>query len=136
MSSGQIPPWIQEQLIKLQQTQQSLQSIVTQRQNLEIEKRETEKALDELKKASDMDAVFKHAGTILVKSTKQEMIDELEERQEMTKTRSTVLTKQEDRVKEILKEQEAKVTEMMKGRSAETATSTTPAPPAEENPRK
>jgi len=123
-------------LIKLQQTQQSLQSIVTQRQNLEIEKRETEKALDELKKASDMDAVFKHAGTILVKSTKQEMIDELEERQEMTKTRSTVLTKQEDRVKEILKEQEAKVTEMMKGRSAETATSTTPAPPAEENPRK
>jgi len=136
VSSGQIPPWIQEQLIKLQQTQQSLQSIVTQRQNLEIEKRETEKALDELKKASDMDAVFKHAGTILVKSTKQEMIDELEERQEMTKTRSTVLTKQEDRVKEILKEQEAKVTEMMKGRSAETATSTTPAPPAEENPRK
>ena len=131
MSSGQMPPWLQEQLMKLQQSQQSLQSIMTQKQHLEIEKTETEKALEELKKVTENDAVFKHAGTVLIKSTKQELIDELEEKQEMAKTRATVLEKQEIRVKDTLKEQETKITEMMKGGSANPNN-----PPTEDNPRK
>jgi prefoldin beta subunit len=129
MSTGQMPPWLQEQIMKLQQSQQNLQSIMTQKQHLEMEKAETEKALEELKKVTDGDAVFKHAGTVLIKSTKQELIGELEEKQEMAKTRVTVLEKQEIRVKESLKEQESKITEMMK------SSSTNP-PPAEDNPRK
>ncbi len=129
MSAEQMPPWLQEQLMKLQQSQQNLQSIMTQKQHLEMEKAETEKALEELKKVADGDAVFKHAGTVLIKSTKQELIGELEEKQEMSKTRVTVLEKQETRVKESLKEQESKITEMMKSGS-------TNSPPAEENPRK
>jgi len=48
------------------------------------------------------------------------------------KTRSTVLEKQETRVKESLKEQEAKITEMMKsGATPPPPTTTTP-----DNPRK
>ena len=129
MSTGQMPPWLQEQIMKLQQSQQNLQSIMTQKQHLEMEKAETEKALEELKKVADGDTVFKHAGTVLIKSTKQELIGELEEKQEMAKTRVTVLEKQETRVKESLKEQESKITEMMKGGS-------TNSPPAEDNPRK
>jgi len=132
MSSPQMPPWLQEQIMKLQQTQQNLQSIMTQKQHLEIEKAETTKALDELKKIGDGDAVFKQAGTILIKSTKQGSIDELEEKIELAKTRSTVLDKQEIRVKESLKEQEAKITEMMKGGNAPPGA----APPVEDNPRK
>ena len=132
MSAPQMPPWLQEQIMKLQQSQQNLQSIVTQRQHLEMEKAETEKALEELKKSADGDAVFKQAGTILIKSTKKTLVDELEEKVELSKTRSTVLEKQEVRVKESLKEQEAKITEMMKSGA-------TPPPPAtttEDNPRK
>jgi len=129
MSSAQMPPWLQEQIMKLQQSQQNLQSIMTQKQHLEMEKAETEKALEELKKIAENDTVFKHAGTVLIKSTKKELIDELEERQEMAKTRVTVLEKQETRVKESLKEQESKITEMMKGGS-------TNSPPAQDNPRK
>ncbi len=129
MSTGQMPPWLQEQIMKLQQSQQNLQSIMTQKQHLEMEKAETEKALEELKKVADGDAVFKHAGTVLIKSTKQELIGELEEKQEMAKTRVIVLEKQETRVKESLKEQESKITEMMKAGS-------TNSPPAENNPRK
>ncbi len=129
MSTGQMPPWLQEQIMKLQQSQQNLQSIMTQKQHLEMEKAETVKALEELKKVADGDTVFKHAGTVLIKSTKQELIGELEEKQEMAKTRVTVLEKQETRVKESLKEQESKITEMMKSSSANS-------PPAEDNPRK
>ena len=119
--------------MKMQQSQQNLQSITTQKQHLEIEKAETQKALEELKKITDDDIVFKQAGTILIKSKKLELIDELEERIEMAKTRSTVLEKQETRLKETLKEQEAKITEMMKGGSPNTPPNT---PPVEDNPRK
>jgi len=129
MSTGQMPPWLQEQLMKLQQSQQNLQSIMTQKQHLEMEKAETEKALEELKKVADGDAVYKHAGTVLIKSTKKELIDDLEEKQEMAKTRVIVLEKQETRVKESLKEQESKITAMMKSGSANS-------PPVEDNPRK
>ena len=130
MSAGQMPPWLQEQLMKLQQSQQNLQSILTQKQHLEMEKVETEKALEELRKAEDDDNVYKHAGSILIKSTKKELVDELEEKLELSKTRSTVIEKQEARIKETLKEQETKITEMMKGgagggaKMAETSTTT------------
>ncbi len=115
MSSGQqIPPWLQEQLSKMQQSQQNLQSIMYQKQQLEIENMETEKALEELKKATDDDTVYKHAGSILIKSNKTDLITDLEEKKELSKTRVTVLSKQEERVKESLKEQESKINEMMR----------------------
>ena len=126
-----MPPWLQEQIGKLQQSQQNLQSIMTQRQHLEMEKAETEKAVDELKKVADGDSVFKQAGTVLIKSDKKTLVDELEEKVELAKTRSTVLEKQEVRVKETLKEQEAKITEMMKS-----GATPPPAKAEEDNPRK
>jgi len=131
MSAPQMPPWLQEQIMKLQQSQQNLQSIMTQRQHLEMEKAETEKALEELKKITDTDSVFKQAGTVLIKSDKKTLVDELEEKVELSKTRSTVLEKQEVRVKETLKEQEAKITEMMKSGATPPPTAAT-----EDNPRK
>jgi prefoldin beta subunit len=118
MSSGQqIPPWLQEQLMKMQQAQQSLQSIHLQKQQLEMEQVEADKALEELKKASDDNAVYKHAGSILIKSNKTDLIADLEERKELAKTRSIVLSKQEERVKESIKEQESKINEMVKSAS-------------------
>ncbi|MFY9299790.1 MAG: prefoldin subunit beta [Candidatus Nitrosotenuis sp.] len=116
MSQGQqIPPWLQEQLMKLQQSQQNLQSIMAQKQQLELEQMESERALEELKKASDSDAVYKHAGSILIKSTKAALIAELEEKKELSNTRSAVLAKQETRLKESIKEQETKINEMIRG---------------------
>ena len=112
-SNPQIPPVVQEQLARLQQTQQNLQSIMMQKQQLESEKLETEKALEELKKASDDESVFKHAGTIMIKSNKKDLIDELEEQVELAKTKSSLLVKQEERLKTTLKEQETKIQEIM-----------------------
>jgi len=127
MSSGQqIPPWLQEQLAKMQQSQQTLQSIMAQKQQLEIEQLETDKALEELKKTGEDDTVYKHAGSILIKSNKTDLTADLEERKELAKTRVTVLLKQEERVKESLKEQEAKINEMMKGAASGSASSPPP----------
>lgn len=116
MSQGQqIPPWLQEQLMKLQQSQQNLQSIMAQKQQLELEQIEADRALEELKKVADSDPVYKHAGSILIKSTKANLIAELEEKKELANTRSAVLAKQETRLKESIKEQEAKINEMIRG---------------------
>ena len=119
-SNPQIPPMVQEQLAQFQQTQQNFQSILMQKQQLESQKLETEKALEELKKASDDEAVFKHAGTIMIKSDKKALLEELEEQMELAKTKASLLAKQEDRLKATLQEQETKIQEMMKGHSTNT----------------
>jgi len=119
-SNPQIPPMVQEQLARLQQTQQNLQSIMMQKQQLESEKLETEKALEELKKASDDELVFKHAGTIMIKSNKKDLIEELEEQVELAKTKASLLVKQEERLKTTLKEQETKIQEMIQNSSTNT----------------
>ena len=119
-SNQQIPPFVQEQLAKFQQTQQNFQSILMQKQQLESEKHETEKALEELKKVGDDELVFKHAGSIMIKSNKKDLIEELEEQIELAKTKSSLLVKQEERLKTTLKEQETKIQEMIQNSSANT----------------
>lgn len=117
-SSGQqLPPWLQEQVARLQNLQQNLQSIMGQKQHLEMEQLETERALEVLKKAADTDAVFKNAGPLLIKSTKQNLITELEEKKELSNTRVTVLSKQETRIKENLKEVEDKIKTMLQSQT-------------------
>ena len=76
---------------------------------------ETDRALEELKKAGPDDAVYKNAGSVLVKAKKEEVIKELEEKKELSNTRALVLGKQETRVKENLKEVENKINEMIRG---------------------
>jgi prefoldin beta subunit len=113
MSEQELPPWLKEQLARLQQLQQNLQAIMMQKQQVEIEKVETERALDELKKTTPDDIVYKLAGPLLVKSNRDVLIKDLEEKKELTNTRIVVLGKQESRVKENLKEVENKINQMM-----------------------
>ncbi len=83
MSSGQqMPPWLQEQIGKMQQSQQNLQSIMAQKQQVEMENTESERALEELQKVSDDEHVYKYAGSILIKSDKKTLIEELQEKKE------------------------------------------------------
>tara|TARA_B100000029_G_scaffold305101_1_gene297973 strand:+ start:261 stop:644 length:384 start_codon:yes stop_codon:yes gene_type:complete len=120
MSAGQqMPPWLQEQITKMQQSQQNLQSIMMQKQQVEMENAESDRALEELKKASDEDQVFKYAGSILIKSDKKSLIDELEEKKELSKTKTIVLEKQEERLKTSLQEQEQKIQKMLKNPNSE-----------------
>lgn len=100
--------------MKLQQAQQNLQSILAQKQHLEMEQMESDRALEELKKITDSDPAYKHAGSLLIKSTKATLIAELEEKKELANTRATVLAKQEARIKESIKEQETKINEMVR----------------------
>jgi prefoldin beta subunit len=105
----EIPPEIREQLTRLQQLQQTLQAVVTQKQQLELEKAEIEKASSELEKSTEGTPVYKNVGNILIKSERQKLLDELKEKRELTETRVTVLSKQEERTKTRLTELQQKL---------------------------
>jgi prefoldin beta subunit len=111
----ELPPQVQEQLVRLQQLQQTLQSVVTQKQQLELELNETDKAVSELEKSTDETPVYKSVGSILVKSDRQVLLGELKERKELLTTRVTVLGKQEERTRERLKEVQEKLQERLQG---------------------
>jgi prefoldin beta subunit len=124
MSEQELPPWVREQVSRLQQLQQNLQAIMMQKQQLEVEMAETDRALQELKKASPDDAIYKNAGSVLIKAKNEDVLKELEEKKELANTRVMVLGKQETRVKENLKEVENKINEMIRGMQAGGAPST------------
>ena len=118
MSEQELPPWVREQVSRLKPLQQNLQAIMMQKQQLEVEIAETDRALQELKKASPDDAIYKNAGSVLIKAKKEDVLKELEEKKEISNTRVMVLGKQEKRVKENLKEVENKINEMIRGMQA------------------
>jgi prefoldin beta subunit len=89
-----------------------------QKQQLEVEMVETDRGLQELKKASPDDAIYKNAGSVLIRAKKEDVLKELEEKKELSNTRIMVLGKQEARVKENLKEVENKINEMIRGMQA------------------
>jgi prefoldin beta subunit len=120
MSEQELPPWLKEQLSRLQQLQQNLQAIMMQKQQVEIEIVETDRALEELKKIGAQDPVYKSAGPILIKSQKEDLIKELGEKKELSNTRVMVLAKQETRVKDNLKEVENKINQMIRGAAGTT----------------
>ncbi|MGA2791661.1 MAG: prefoldin subunit beta [Candidatus Bathyarchaeia archaeon] len=111
----ELPPQVQEQLVRFQQLQQTLQSVASQKQQLDAELNETDKALAELEKSTDETPVYKSVGSILVKSNRQNLLTELKERKELLTTRVTVLGKQEERTRERLKEAQEKLQERLQG---------------------
>lgn len=117
MSQQEIPPWLREQLARLEQLQQNLQAVQMQKQQVEAELSETDRALEELKNTPEGEQIFKYAGNLLIKVTKENITKELQEKKEVSNTRTLVLGKQETRFKESLKELQTKIDDMLKGRS-------------------
>ncbi|MBS7644722.1 MAG: prefoldin subunit beta [Candidatus Bathyarchaeia archaeon] len=109
-----LPPQVQEQLMRLQQMQQTLQAVSIQRQQLELELNEIERAIEELEKAEDKSPVYKTTGSILIKVDRSRLLDELKERKELLNTRITVLSKQEERAKSKVKELQARLQERLR----------------------
>ena len=119
MSQPELPPIIREQLARFDQTQQNLQAVMAQKQQVELELSETEKALEELKKAADSEAVYKFAGNLLVKVKKEEVMNELNEKRELANTRKMVLAKQETRFKDSLRELQTKIDEAVRSKQSQ-----------------
>jgi len=102
---------VQERLLRLQQLQQTLQSILAQKQQVEMEKSEVEQTIAELQKTADDAVIYKAVGSLLVKAERPKVTEELVERKELLDTRSTVLARQEERMRSQIKESQTKLQE-------------------------
>ena len=100
---SRLPPQVQQRLLRLQQLQQTLQAVVTQKQQLELELTEVEQALSELGNLAENAVIYKSIGSLLVKSKKSKVTKELIERKELLNMRISVLGKQEERLRTQVK---------------------------------
>jgi prefoldin beta subunit len=108
---SKLPPNVQERLLRLQQLQQTLQSILAQKQQVDMEKTEVEQTLAEIQKTPDDAVIYKAIGSLLVKTEKPKVNEDLAERKSLLDTRSTVMTRQEERIRSQVKEAQTKLQE-------------------------
>lgn len=106
---SRLPPNVQERLLRLQQQQQTLQSVLTQKQQLELELTEVDQALSELEKLTEAAIIYKSLGSLLVKSEKQKVTSDLNERKDLLNMRIKVLGKQEERLRSQIKDLQVKL---------------------------
>lgn len=104
-----LTPYLQEKLKQAQTLQQQLESVVTQRYQLDLKVKEIAKTLEELGKAGNDTIVFKSVGSILISVKDVENLKkELEDEKETLEVRLKTLEKQqkmlEDKYKDIQNE--------------------------------
>jgi prefoldin beta subunit len=99
---GELPPSLQQQILRLQQLQQTLNIILVERQRLESELLEVKNALQELERVTDAAIVYKAVGPVLVQSSREKLLQELNEKKELAETRLKILEKQEQRTRRRL----------------------------------
>lgn len=94
-----ISPQLQNQITQFQQIQQQLQAVSSQRIQMDAQKREFVRTLDELAKSSG--SVYKNVGSILIKvDDKDALKKEIKESIEMVDVRISSFERQESSLKE------------------------------------
>jgi prefoldin beta subunit len=110
----------QELLMKVQAENQQLQSLMTQRQNVEMQEVEIKDALNEIK---DKTEIYKEVAGLLIKAEKKTVQDELEESKEFIKIKKKQFNEQEALLKKGLEDDQRKLMAMIQppgaGRVAE-----------------
>jgi len=101
---SKLPPQVQERLMRLQQLQQTLQTVLQQKQQVDLESTEIDQTLAELQKTADDAIIYKQAGSLLIKSEKAKVVADLTERKDLLATRQTVMARQEERMRNQLKD--------------------------------
>ena len=100
----QIPPQVQNQLMRFQELQEQLNNIVLRKRQFELESMEVDRALGESKSLPDDAVVYKSVGVLLFKSEKAKIVAELTDKKEETDLRIKTIEKQELRLKAQLEE--------------------------------
>ncbi len=91
----QIPPEIQHKIMQFQEIQERIRALITRKQQLEVELREVERTLDELKDINNETPIFKFTGRVLIRVSKENIVRELNDRKETLELHIKTLEKQE-----------------------------------------
>lgn len=91
--------------------QQTLQAILAQKQQVELEKTDVDQTVNEVQKLPDDAVIYKAIGSVLVKGDKAQILSELTERRSLLDKRREIVAKQEERLRAQLKEVQTKLQE-------------------------
>ena len=95
--SSDLPPQIKNQLAQLQQIQQQAQAIAGQKNQVEINLKETDLALEELDKLDEDAVVYRAIGDLMIKTERDKTRESLKEKKDTLDLRMQTLARQEER---------------------------------------
>ncbi len=108
-----IPPEIQQYALKAQKIQNQLAQVVTEKSTVEAELREINIVLSTLEKLSDDVELYKSIGHLLIRTRKEDVVKELNERKEILELRLKAIQKQESILRQQLSEVQRKLNELL-----------------------
>lgn len=109
MSEISLPPEAQQILAQLQTFQQQIQATLIQKDSLNLQKIEIEKALEALEKVKENENVYKIVGPVLIKTEKSEVEKEFKEKLEDIEIKIKSLEKLLKKLEEKIKEKQEKL---------------------------
>lgn len=104
----------ENQIQELQALEQSLQSVLIQKQAFEMELSETENAAIELTKSKN--DVYKIAGSLMLKASKEDILKELTQKKDLLSLRLKNLSSQEKKISEESEKLREKVLSKLKNK--------------------
>lgn len=104
---------VQQLVSQFQIMQQQLQGVLIQKESMQLQQLEVERALEELEATKQSNA-YKIAGPVMISKPAKELKKELEENKEAIGIRIQSLKKAEDRINAQLKELQEKLKKFIK----------------------
>lgn len=99
--AGDIPPQVQEQIQRFQETQQQLQAIAQQKQQIEMQVRELDRTLSALEDVGGQTPLYRSVGNVLIGvDDPDELRSELGDQKETLEVRLKSTSRQEEQLRE------------------------------------
>jgi len=111
-----VPPKLQNQLAMLQQMQQQLQTVITQKAQYDMTIREARRALEDLADVQEEAAVFMNVGSVMMQKSKEQVVAALNERIETLELRVKSLEKQEKALQERYEQLSSQIRDVLEGK--------------------
>lgn len=110
---------MKKELVGYQGLQQQLAFLQAQRQQLQLQSMELERAMEEVSKSGGETGFYRAVGGVLVPKKKADLDKELKEEKDSAEARGSMLEKQEQKLKERLTAIRKKFEALEKGGAAE-----------------
>ncbi|HUU75227.1 MAG TPA: prefoldin subunit beta [Methanoregulaceae archaeon] len=116
-----ISPKIQNQINMLQQMQQQMQTVGSQKTQYEMAVREAKRATEELNDVPEDAAIFMSVGTVMMQKKKEDVTKNLTEKIETLELRIKSLEKQETLLQGKFEQLQAQIKQSLEGKSPSAA---------------
>lgn len=113
--NNNIPPKVQNQINMLQQLQQQMQTVLTQKNQYELAAQEARRATEELSDSPEDATVYMSIGTVVMEKPKKHVLDSLSDKIETFELRIKSIEKQEKMIKEKYEKLQSQVREAIEG---------------------